>query len=242
MKYTLLIYWFLGLCLLSSCSSCGENSATGSADSSITAGNGLEGIADELYGTAEERLQANINQMIDEQVEVSNAIHSKRVQAMIAGFELGMSRSQVKKHFLSMKQKKHLVRVRKRSKGSKKVYEYVYPLPLESGRANTQFNFDHQRGGGVYKLVCEPRKPRRQSKSDFLEEIHTLLNEWYGPHNFQLPNQHGCARYIWIAGNRHLDLYATAKDVQFMYTDLKTEIPPNIDGGGEERPTSEELL
>lgn len=237
MKYTLLIYWFLGLCLLSSCSSCGDK------NTAINNTNGnWEELADNLYNTPEERLQADINQMIDEQIEVSNTIQSKRVQAMIAGFELGMSRGEVKKHFLNMKQKKHLIRVKKRNKGAKKVYEYVYPLPLESGKANTQFNFEHQRGGGVYKLICEPQKPRRQSKADFLEEIHALLTEWYGPHNFQLPNQHGCARYIWIAGNRHLDLFATTKEVKFVYTDLKTEIPPNIDGGGEERPGSEALL
>lgn len=241
MKQLLLIYWFLGLCLLSSCSSCGNRNATAGADNGAI-GTDSNGLAKMVYNTPEERLQADINLMIDEQVEVSNTIQSRRVQTMIAGFELGMSRSQVQKHFLNMKQKKHLIRVRKRNQGSKKVYEYVYPLPLEGGRANTQFNFEHRRGGGVYKLVCEPSKPRRQTKSKFLEEIHTLLNEWYGPHSFQLPKQNGCARYIWIAGNRYLELYATPKQVKFAYTDLKTEIPPNIDGGGEERPASEDLL
>lgn len=237
MKQTLFIYWFLGTCLLSSCSSCGDRSG-----GTLSGTNGETTIEEGLYQTPEERLQAEINLMIDEQIEVSNAIQSKRVLTMIAGFELGMSRGEVKKHFLNMKQKKHLIRVRKRSTGSKKVYEYVYPLPLESGRANTQFNFEHQRGGGVYKLICEPRKPRRQNKTKFLAEVHQLLTEWYGPHNFQLPNQHGCERYVWIAGNRHLDLYATAKDVKFAYTDLKIEIPPNIEGGGAERPVNEELL
>lgn len=233
MKQTLLIYCFLGICLLSSCSSCGDKSGGINGETTFQEG---------LYQTPEERLQAEINLMIDEQIEVSNAIHSNRVLTMIAGFELGMTRSEVKKHFLNMKQKKHLIRIRKRSKGSKKVYEYVYPLPLESGPANTQFNFEHQQGGGVYKLICEPQKPRSQSKVKFLTEVHQLLTKWYGPHNFQLPKQHGCERYVWIAGNRHLDLYATAKDVKFAYTDLKIEIPPNIEGGGTERPVSENLL
>ncbi len=242
MRHSLLIYFFLGLCLLSSCSSCGDRAKETSFDSSLsTLGNG-KALNEVIMGSEEERLQADINRMIDEQVAVSNTIQSKRVQTMIAGFELGMSHSEVKKHFLRMKQKKHLVRVQKRDKGSKKVYEYVYRLPLASGNANTSFNFEHQRGGGVYKLICEPQKLRKLSKPAFLKEVHALLTDWYGPHNFQLPNQNDCARYVWIAGNRYLDLYATAKQVEFTYTDLKSEIPPNIDGGGEERPASEALL
>lgn len=240
MRCPLLAYFLLVSCLFSSCSSCGEYSTATSNHTDNTIENDSP---KSLYNTPQERLQANINQMIDEQVEVSNTIYSKRVQALIAGFELGMSRNEVKKHFLNMKQKKHLVRVLKRNKGSKKTYEYVYPLPIKSGRAYTSFNFKHQDGKeGVYKLVCKPRKPRRLNKAAFLEEIHNLFSEWYGLHSFQLPNQHNCARYIWIAGNRHLDLHSTPREVTFIYTDLKAEIPPNIDGGGKHRPASEALL
>jgi hypothetical protein len=233
MKKTLLIYGLVGLSVLSSCSSCGEHTGEGQTTTNGYSNHAANGAGinsgKSFSGTEEERLQADIQQMIEEQLAVSKTIQSKRVQEMIAGFELGMSEKEVKKHFLRMLQKKHLKRVLKRSKGNKKVYEYVYRLPLASGRSNTHFNFDHRRGGGVYKLVCEPQQLRKLSKAAFLEEVHNLLNEWYGEHSFQLPDQNGCARYVWIAGNRHLELYATPKQVKFAYTDLNEEIPPHID-------------
>lgn len=233
-----LLHIFLWSCILGlvACSSC--NSTEPPSDGSITMGDNGNSHTESLYRTEEERLQAAINARIEEQVSVARSISSKRVQEMIAGFKMGMSRRQVRKHFLRMKQKKHLVRVKKgqRRGSSKTYYEYVYRLPLASGKSNTTFEFEHVHDGGVYKLICEPRPLRKLKQDAFVEEIRDLLQEWYGKPNFALPQQEGCGRYIWIAGNRHLDLHATPKGVEFIYTDLNVEIPPNIDGGGEERP------
>ena len=233
--YFSFVCWLLTLAACSSCNSTGDSAAGGGAY-------GDDAFAQEqLYRTEEERLQAAINQRIEEQVAVARDIRSQRVQAMIAGFEMGMSRREVQKHFLRMKQKKHLVRVKtKQRKGSSKThYAYVYRLPLTSGRSNTTFDFKHRRKGGVYKLICQPKQLRRLKKDEFVEEVRDLLEEWYGEPDFTLPKLEGCGRYVWIAGNRHLDLYATPKGVEFVYTDLNVEIPPNIDGGGEERPVVE---
>lgn len=230
--YVLFGGWLLAIGSCSSCNPTGDGSgATGSGY-----GTGLD--AEGLYRTNEERLQAAINDRIAEQITVSRNISSERVQTMIAGFEMGMSRREVQKHFLRMKQKKHLVRVKtqQRQGSSKTHYAYVYRLPLESGRSNMTFDFKHKRKGGVYKLICQPQQLRKLKKDEFVEEIRTLLDEWYGPYDFKLPNLEGCGRYVWIAGNRHLDLYATPTGVEFVYTDLHVEIPPNIEGGGEERP------
>ena len=130
-----------------------------------------------------------------------------------------------------MKQKKHLVRVQK----SANLFEYVYRLPLESGKSNTYMDFEYSRKGGVYKSICKPSKFSKMPKEAFLQEIKILFEEWYGAPDFVIPVEN-CTRYIWITGNQHLDLYCTGKKVEFVYTDLNVEIPKNIEGGGEERP------
>ena len=137
-----------------------------------------------------------------------------------------------------MKQKKHLVRVQK----SSNLFEYVYQLKLESGKSNTYMDFEYSREGGVYKSICKPSKFRKMSKSDFLNEVKDLFIDWYGEPDFEVPSTKGCPRYIWITGNQHLDLYCTSKKVEFIYTDLNYEIPPNIEGGGDERPDVKVML
>lgn len=235
-RYLVYILSGLWLLTLSACSSCNstEVGSSNTTSYSYSSSQGNEG----LYRTEEERLQAAINDRITEQVTVSRNITSHRVQNMIAGFKMGMSRREVQKHFLRMKQKKHLVRIKvgQRKGSSKTHYAYVYRLPLASGRSNMTFDFKHKRKGGVYKLICQPQQLRKLKKNAFVEEIRTLLEEWYGAYDFKLPNVDGCGRYVWIAGNHHLDLYATPMGVEFVYTDLQVEIPPNIEGGGEERP------
>ncbi|MCH2021598.1 MAG: hypothetical protein MK207_03870 [Saprospiraceae bacterium] len=182
-----------------------------------------------------EQLQNEMNAMIEEQLQLSKESKSKNVKAMLANFELGMSKRQVKKHVQKMKNKKHLVRIKK----SDNVFEYIYKLKLASGRSNTYMDFEYSPKGGVYKSICKPSKFRKMSKSDFLMEVKDLLTEWYGTHNFEVPDTKGCSRYIWITGNQHLDLYCTTRKVEFVFTDLNFEIPPNIEGGGESRPKLE---
>ena len=195
-------------------------------------------VADSLMDMPEDEvaIQHRINMMIEQ--EMQNAKRTGYVTAMLADFELGMSKRQVRKHMLKMKQKRHLVRVQK----SANLFEYVYQLPLESGKSNTYMDFVYNREGGVFKSICHPSKFRKMSKEDFLEEVKTLFAEWYGEPDFEIPPHSGCKRYIWITGNQHLDLYCTSKKVEFIYTDLNFEIPKNIEGGGEERPNVELLI
>ena len=83
---------------------------------------------------------------------------------------------------LRMKQKKHLVRVKK----STNRYEYVYQLRLASGKSNTYMDFKYSRSGGVYQTTCKPSKFRKKSKSAFLKEVHDLLTDWYGRTQFSV--------------------------------------------------------
>lgn len=227
--------------MISSCSSCGDgdgkngqHNGVGLSDSTNHLGtlSDASTLGQNADRSDAEQLQLDMNDLITEQVKLSQSSKSKRVETMIASFELGMTKREVKKHMLRMKQKKHLVRVQK----SAKVFEYVYQLKLKSGKSNTYMDFEYARNGGVYKAICKPSKFRKRSKGQFLNEVKSLLTEWYGPHNFQLPNKKGCARYVWITGNRHVDLYCTSKSVEFVYTDLNVEVPSNIEGGGKTRP------
>ncbi len=67
------------------------------------------------------------------------------------------------------------------------------------------------------------------------------MTEWYGNPTFQVPAYNSCERYVWIEGNRHIDLRCELEGVVFTYTDLTSEIPANIEGGGEARPQVEVL-
>lgn len=217
--------------MISSCSSCGEGDGNGnlgdnnsslSSDSLGTDDLATDDNSNKEYSTAD--LQEDMDVMMQEQIELSNSSKSKRVETIIASFELGMTKREVTKHMLRMKQKKHLVRVQK----SKNRFEYVYQLKLNSGRSNTYMDFEYARNGGVYQTICKPSKFKKLSKSAFLAEVHELLTDWYGPHNFQLPNTKGCSQYVWITGNRHINLHCTSKGVEFIYTDLNIKKPAKI--------------
>jgi hypothetical protein len=220
--------------MISSCSSCGEgdgngNHSSNNNNSSLSDNNsGTDESTDNLDNSKEEYstadLQEDMDAMMTEQIELANSSKSKRVETIIASFELGMTKREVTKHMLRMKQKKHLVRVKK----STNRYEYVYQLRLASGKSNTYMDFKYSRSGGVYQTLCKPSKFRKKSKTAFLAEVHELLTEWYGPHSFQLPKTKGGARYVWITGNRHIDLYCTSKGVEFVYTDLNIKKPAKI--------------
>jgi len=218
--------------MISSCSSCGEGDGNQAGNGNNSLSSNASG-ADEhatgdhdndngAYNTAD--LQEDIDSRMQEQIELSNRSKSQGVETIIASFELGMTKREVTKHMLRMKKKKHLVRVKK----SKNRYEYVYQLKLASGKSNTYMDFKYGRSGGAYQATCKPSKFRKTSKSAFLAEVHDLLTEWYGAHDFQLPNTKGCARYVWITGNRHIDLYCTSKSVEFVYTDLNIKKPAKI--------------
>jgi hypothetical protein len=238
MKPQYIVALLLALCIVLYYTTCGGGASNNNADSSLidsTTAEIAEAENPEDTLSIAEQLQKEMNEMIDEQLQLSKESKSSNVKAMLANFELGMSKRQVKKHVQKMKSKKHLVRIKK----SSNVFEYIYKLKLASGRSNTYMDFEYSPKGGVYKSICKPSKFRKMSKSDFLLEIKDLLTEWYGDHNFEVPDTKGCSRYIWITGNQHLDLYCTKKKVEFVFTDLNYEIPPNIEGGGDKRPEIE---
>lgn len=182
--------------------------------------------------TVEEQLQKDINSLIEEQLQ-----SSKKVERLVSGFSFGMSKKQVVRHKDKMVKKGTMRKVKKTSTR----YEYVYRLPLpHSGKVTTYLDFEYEQGG-LFKSVCRPQTPRKSNTKDFLAEVKTLLTDWYGNPTFQLPSYNSCEHYVWIEGNRHIDLHCEVKGVVFTYTDLTSEIPKNIEGGGDARPQVEVL-
>lgn len=251
MKLRYLLIPFTAFCMISSCSSCGEGTPTNNngngTENNNTIGNNENnnennnnivnndnnsGSITTPTGSDAEQIQSEINSTIEQEVQTAQKSSSKRVESIIAGFELGMNSREVKVHMLRLKQKNILVRVQK----SANLFEYVYQLPLKSGASNTYLDFKYNRAGGLYKALCQPNMLKGVSKSRFIKEVKNLFIEWYGKPNFEIPNHKDCERYIWIDGNRHIDLYCTSKSVEFVYTDLTVEIPANIQGGGDDRP------
>jgi hypothetical protein len=251
MKLRFLLIPMTAFCMISSCSSCGENTNNGNGtDTNNTVGNNGDdnngnnignnfanrggdnsgGITPDLPDA--EQIQSEINAAIEQEVQTAQKSSSGRVEGIIAGFELGMNSREVKVHMLRLKQKDLLVRVQK----SANVFEYVYQLPLKSGKSNTYLDFKYNRAGGLYKALCQPNMLKGVSKSKFIKEVRTLFTEWYGKPRFEIPNHKDCERYVWIDGNRHVDLYCTSKGVEFVYTDLTVELPANIQDGGTDRP------
>ena len=101
--------------MLLPCMSCPVG-AIGSRSSLVDSANANDLAVDtlNLQNLSEsEQLQLEMNQMIENEIQASKS--SGNVKAMLASFELGMSKRQVRKHMLKMKQKKHLVRVQKSS-------------------------------------------------------------------------------------------------------------------------------
>lgn len=180
----------------------------------------------------EEQLQKDINSLIVEQLQ-----SSKKVERLVSGFSFGMSKKQVVRHKDKMVKKGTMRKIKKTSTR----YEYVYRLPLpHSGKVTTYLDFEYDQGG-LFKSICRPKTPSKSNTSDFLNEVKTLLTDWYGNPSFQFPTYNSCERYVWIEGNRHIDLHCEVKGVVFTYTDLSSEIPENIEGGGDARPQVEVL-
>jgi len=241
MKLRFWLIPIIAFCMISSCSSCrdeargnGHTQHSPSDSTTTEVENGLSEL---------ELLQQNINDKIDAELQLANSnnssdLRSGDVEGMFAGFELGMTRREVKKQMLRMKQKRHLVRIKK----SKNRYEYVYQMNLKSGRSNTYKDFKYSKRGGVYKAIYHPSKFRGMSKAEFMGEVRDLLVNWYGKADFELPSKNGCSRYVWIKGNRHLDLYCIQKSIEIVFTDLNFERPPMLEGVEEEDKKDEEIL
>ncbi len=237
MKLRYLILPYLAFCMISSCSSCGENKPE---DSTGGSGDGTLGASDSaLLDTIpvaentisdEEQLRLNINALATEQLALAKSSRSNRVKKMLAGFDLGMTKREVGEQVKNMMQKKILLRIQK----GKNLFEYVYPLPLKSGKANTQFNFTYTKRDILYQAKFTPLKFRRMHKNDFVHEIRDLLTDWYGAPSFSAKDAEGHDQYIWINGNRHIDLHCTKRGAEFIFTDMRVKVPKGIEIGKEE--------
>ena len=112
MKPQYIVALLLALCIVLYYTTCGGGASNNNANRSLIDSTSTE-IAEaenteDTLSTAEQ-LQEEMNEMIDEQLQLSKESKSSNVKAMLANFELGMSKRQVKKHVQKMKSKKHIL-------------------------------------------------------------------------------------------------------------------------------------
>jgi hypothetical protein len=168
-----------------------------------------------------ERLRLDLKSKI--QSELGTAV--KQLD-LVAGFQFGMNAQQVERHTEKMAGRQVL---RKVKKGKGKL-EFVYQMPTKDKNSKIDAYLDAEyHAGGLYRMPCRINTPKGNSGADYIQEIAGFFNEWYGKYSFELPDYNGCKRYVWISGNRHIELRCESSHLSFVYTDLSVANVPDFD-------------
>ena len=172
-----------------------------------------------------EQIQMDVGKYMDEQLAKPG-----KVMDIVAGFEFGMNKKKVSEHRRNMARKGVLKERKKSASATKTVTEYVWLLKLSSKKTvDTYLDFkytaEEERKGAVYQAICNLKTPRGESTSGLIEETKVKFTEWYQEPAFNLPSENGCSHYLWIDGNRHIELKCGAEGVQAVYTDMSHERP-----------------
>ncbi|MCH2045880.1 MAG: hypothetical protein MK212_17310 [Saprospiraceae bacterium] len=173
--------------------------------------------------TTEQQLQVDVNQKIEEELA-----SKKRVDKLICGFEFGMNVKAMKRHADKMINRGNMRKINKKISKTKTKRIYLYKMPFgdKKNRKTIDTDLDTElKSGAITKVMGTMRTPRGQSTENTLQQTKDLFTEWYGAPAFELPNMNNCARYIWINGNRHIDLHCELQGVVFTYSDLTDELP-----------------
>ena len=137
---------------------------------------------------------------------------------LILGFKFGMSKRDVYRHSKRLYSKKKMFKV-KNKRGN---MEYVYNLRLpKSGKLTTYFEGFYYKNR-LYKTECLPKIPKDLDMADVLEETLTFYEQKYGRYDFKLPVEgvDGCHEYLWIEGNRRIELYCNDRRLVIHYIDI----------------------
>jgi len=175
--------------------------------------------------TETEKLQQNVGQYMDEQLAKPG-----KVMDIIAGFKFGMNKKKVSEHRENMVRKGVLKKKKKSSSSSKTISEYIFQFRISTKKTvDTYLDFEYtaeeERQGAVYQATCNFKTPKGESTSSLIEETKAKFVEWYEEPAFDLPSENGCSHYLWIDGNRHIELKCGADGVQAVYTDMSHERP-----------------
>ncbi len=158
------------------------------------------------------------------QIEAEKA-SGKTYKEVFPGYSFGMNAKQIDRTHKKMAKKGE---VEKYKKAQKRSYAYAYLMPIMGGDIPTLFNFAFNDKGQMFKGEGVIRVPAGSSSLDILNVTADLFNEWFDSKPaFELPTYNYCARYIWITGNRLVDLRCEVEGVAVAFYNL-SEAMPNL--------------
>ncbi len=144
---------------------------------------------------------------------------------VVLNFVFGMKKKEVYKHTKALyAADRKMYPIQK----TKKVREYVYDLRLrKAGKLRTFFEAfyysPNRKNEKLYKVECLPQiDTLKLVPSEVLDEIKMSFKDKYGDPHFVLPNKEDkdCKTYLWIDGNRKVELGCHEEKVFIYYIDI----------------------
>ena len=147
----------------------------------------------------------------------------KVYKEVFPGYEFGMSNTQIERTNKKMARRGEVEKYRKAKKNT---YAYAYMMPISGGEAPALFNFTYNKKGEMFKGEGVIKTPEGSSTYDVLNITADLFTKWFGAAPaFDAPSYNNCARYIWINGNRLVDLRCELEGVTVTFYNLQEETP-----------------
>ena len=163
----------------------------------------------------------------------------KTYKEVFPGYDFGMNAKQIERTNKKMARKGE---VEKYKKAQKRTYAYAYNMPILGGDAPALFNFAFDKEGKMFKGEGVIKVPSGSSSLDILNVTADLFNEWFETKpTFELPTYNYCARYVWVTGNRMVDLRCEVEGVVVSFYNLDEEVPNLYEQAPVEAPTKEEI-
>ncbi len=171
--------------------------------------------AEKKAAVSELPLEVQIENKMKEEIATG-----EKNDTIVLDFRFGMSKRDVYKHTKKLyADGGKMYPVQK----TKKTREYVYDLRLrDAGKLRTYFDaFYHDKK--LYKVECLPRLKADQEPGEILKEINkTIFTPKYGKPHFRVPSEEdeNCKTYLWIDGNRRIELGCEDDKVFIYYIDM----------------------
>jgi len=214
------LYLALALFILTACDSDKPSSKPAvlvDTDKSVQRG---EGLMSEAEATA-----------MAVQTAIKEGLSSgKSFKEAIPGYQFGMQAEDIKKAHKKLARKGKVERFK--SGKSRKEGAYAYRLPVAGEALPIIFDFEYSEEAGLYAGKGLIRLEEEQNSTDVLNVTADLFNKWYGQPSFELPVHNYCKRYLWVEGNRLVDLACELDGVQVRFYNLEEGMPNLFDEKG----------
>ncbi len=167
--------------------------------------------------TEEQKLALAIEEHINAEIK-----KGKVYKEALPGYNFGMSEKNITKKTKKLARKGDAEKYRK---AKKRTYAYAYLMPIFNDELPAFIDFQYNKEGKMFKGEGVMDIPKGSSSMDVLNLTSDLFKEWFGEPSFDLPKYNYCARYIWVDGNRLVDLRCEVDGVAFSFYNLLEETP-----------------